>query len=247
MSNHCEFASAEIKQLLVANGLRDLDSAFAMGEPVDGEHGPLAGRHDHKCVVTLNLKGPSGDTRVYIKRQWRRERLLPRPTDIRHRIGVKCSPIHEWRGLRMMQRSGFDVSEPLAVFWQGWGFSRGAVVTRAVPPARSLRDFIGSGEFEAMEPDRRDSLIQAATRVVVRLHKRRMSWRSMKVKHFYPEETAPGSWRMWLIDCEGVYRWATRRDRRREWATFLNFITQRAPTLREEFCGAYQLAAKKAA
>jgi hypothetical protein len=184
---------------------------------------------------------------VYIKRQWRRERLLPRVTDIRHRINVKCSPVHEWHGLRMMQRSGFDVSEPLAVFWQGWGFSRGAVVTRAVPPSRSLRDMICSGAFEAMDQERRNSLVRAATDVVVRLHKLRMSWRSMKVKHFYPEEVAPNTWRMWLIDCEGVYRWATRRDRRREWATFLNFITQRAPLMREAFCGAYELAAKKAA
>jgi hypothetical protein len=247
VSDHYQFASAEIEQLLIANGLRDLNSAFELGEPVDGEHKSLAGRHEHKTVVTLQLKSPSGDVRVYIKRQWRRERLLPRPTDLRHRINVKCSPVHEWHGLRLMQRSGFDVSEPLAIFWHGWGFSRGAVVTRAVPPSRSLRDMICSGEFEAMDRGRRESLARAAADVVVRLHERRMSWRSMKVKHFYPEEVAPNSWRMWLIDCEGVYRWASRRDRRREWTTFLNFITQRAPALREAFCGAYEQAARKAA
>ena len=113
MSNHCQFASSDVQQLLVANGLRDLNSAFELGEAVGGAHKALAGRHEHKTVVTLKLESATGDVRVYIKRQWRRERLLPRPTDLRHRINVKCSPVHEWHGLRMMQRSGFNVSEGL--------------------------------------------------------------------------------------------------------------------------------------
>jgi hypothetical protein len=179
---------------------------------------------------------------VYIKRQWCRERWLPRPTDIRHRIAVKCSPIHEWRGLRILQDAGFLVAEPLAVYWKGWGFSRGAVVTRAVPPQYSLADWILSGEFEAMAPERRNHLIEAAAGVVARLHRARISWRSMKAKHFYPEETEAGSWRIWLIDCEGVYRWATRHDCQREWLAFLKYIAARTPALREAFLAAYFLA-----
>src|SRR5205085_9853670 len=117
--------------------------------------------------------------------QWSRDRWLPRPTDIRHRIGLQCSPIHEWRGLRMLQAAGFHVSEPLAVFWRGWGFSRGAVVTRAVPPAHSMADMLLSGELEQMDAAKRASLIDAAAKVVARLHRARISWRSMKAKHFY--------------------------------------------------------------
>ena len=138
---------------------------------------------------------------------------IPRPTDIRHRIGLQCTPIHEWRGLRILQNAGFNVSEPLAVFWKGWGLSRGAVVTRAVPPAWSMADMLLRGELQAMDAKRRNSLIDAAANVVARLHRARISWRSMKAKHFYPEELSDGTWRIWLIDCEGVDRWASRRDR----------------------------------
>jgi hypothetical protein len=59
---------------------------------------------------------------------------------------------------------------------------------------------------------------EAATKVVARLHRARISWRSMKAKHFYPEDIGGNRWRIWLIDCEGVYRWASRRDCEREWA-----------------------------
>ncbi len=172
-------------------------------------------------------------------RQRRRERWLPRPTDIRHRINLQCSPVHEWRGLKILESAGFDVSEPLAVFWSGWGLARGAVVTRAVPPRLSMADLLHSGELEAMSAARRSALIDAAVNVVVRLQRSRISWRSMKAKHFYPEEIPDGSWRIWLIDCEGVYRWASRRDCEREWQTYLKCFTAHAPTLREAFLSAY--------
>ena len=182
---------------------------------------------------------------VYIKRQWRRARLLPRPTDLRHRIGVKCSPIHEWRGLRILQSVGLHVAEPLALFWQGWGFSRGAVVTRAVPPAASLADMIARNELQAMTADRQQSLIGASVEVIRRLHRARISWRSLKAKHFYPEELRTGQWRIWLIDCEGVYRWASRRDCQREWHTFLHSLGKDAASLKSSLLRAYdkQLAA----
>jgi hypothetical protein len=242
MSHHCCFASDEVERLLAANGLRDVDAAFRVGEPLDDQHEARASRHDFKRVVKFDLHGPDGVTRVYIKRQWRRVRWLPRPTDLRHRIDVKCQPIHEWRGLHTLQDAGFHVAEPLALFWQGWGFSRGAVVTRAVPPRDSLADLILSGEFEAMDSQRRAAMIDAAANVIARLHRTHISWRSMKAKHFYPEETAPGTWRIWLIDCEGVYRRATRRDCQREWGTFLKYIAARTPGLRDAFLKAYSLA-----
>jgi hypothetical protein len=95
------------------------------------------------------------------------------------------------------------------------------------------------GELDAMAPERRTSLIEEAANVIARLHRLRMSWRSMKAKHFYPEETAPGTWRIWLIDCEGVSTWASRRDSRREWAEFLRFVTPRMLELRKTFLAAY--------
>jgi hypothetical protein len=241
LTSRCEFASDGIRQLLAVNGLHDLESALAIGEQVDAEHHARATRHTNKAVVTLNLQGADQPTRVYIKRQWKRERLLPRWTDLRHRTAVQCSPIHEWRGLQILKKAGFHVSEPLAVFWHGWGFSRGAVVTQAVPPKRSLADMIDSGEFKAMTGERRDALIQAAVGVVAKLYHRRISWRSMKVKHFYPEEIAPNSWRIWLIDCEGISKWALRRDCHRDWRGFLRYINTHVPSAREEFQAAYKI------
>lgn len=242
MSNHSRFASDDVARLLAANGIRDLDSAFEAGNAVEGEHERRATRHPFKRVVKLELKTAADRTAVYIKRQWGRDRWFPRPTDIRHRIGLQCSPVHEWRGLRMLQAAGFHVSEPLALFWSGWGFSRGAVITQAVPPARSMADMLLSGELEKMDGSKRDSLIDAAAKIVARLHRARISWRSMKAKHFYPEELGGNRWRIWLIDCEGVYRWASRRDCDREWRTYLRYFTSRAPGLQDSFLAAYELA-----
>jgi hypothetical protein len=238
VSDHREFVSDDVERLLTANGLHSLEAAFVLGAPVGDVHAERAIRHDFKRVVYLDLATPNGNCRVYIKRQWRRERLLPRPTDIRHRIGIKCTPIHEWRGLRIMQQAGMDVSEPLAVFWRGWGFSIGAVVTRAVPVNRSLDDLINSGDFARMTPARRSSLINAAVNVVKRIEQARLTWRSMKAKHFYPEETGDG-WRIWLIDCEGVSHRGPHSERQRQWNAFLQYITARMPELKDPFLKSY--------
>lgn len=239
MTNHAQFASDEIQTLLAANGVRDLSDAYRVGDLLDEEHLRRATRHKNKHVVKFELDGPKGPTSVYIKRQWRRERWFPRLTDIRHRINIQCSPVHEWRGLRILQDAGFNVSEPLAVFWSGWGLARGAVVTRAVPPAHSMADMLLRGELNAMPTERRSALIDAAVDVVVRLQHAGISWRSMKAKHFYPEALNDGSWRIWLIDCEGVYRWASRRDCEREWKTFLNGFIAHTPALEKPFLAAY--------
>lgn len=242
MSDHCRFASDETARLLAANGIRDLESAFQVGESLDDEHNGLATRHWNRRVVRFDLKDGSSASTVYIKRQWKAERWIPRPTDIRHRIALFCAPIHEWRGLSMLQDAGVHVSQPLAVFWRGWGFSRGAVVTRAVPSTRSMADMVVRGELERMDRAKRDSLIEASAKVIAKLHRARISWRSMKAKHFYPEDLGGDRWRIWLIDCEGVYRWASRRDCEREWRTYLSYFAARTPALRKAFQAAYSLA-----
>jgi hypothetical protein len=239
VGDRSRFVSEEVKQLLITNGIPDLGAAFDVGRPVDDMHAERAVRHDFKRIVNLDLKTPDGVLRVFIKRQWRRERLLPRLTEIRHRIGIKCTPIHEWRGLRIMQRAGLNVSEPLALFWRGWGFSSGAIVTQAVPVNRSLDDLISNGEFERMDLERRNLLIKAVVSVVERLRRARLAWRSMKAKHFYPEETSSNGWRIWLIDCEGVSTRCSRTEHKRQWKAFLHNITERLPDTREAFLENY--------
>jgi hypothetical protein len=242
MSNHSRFASDEIEKLFAKNGLRDLGDAFRVGEYLTDQHYRLATRHKHRHVVKFDLAGPDGTISVYIKRQWRRERWLPRPTDIRHRIHLQCSPVHEWRGLRMLEEIGVNVAQPMAVFWSGWGLARGAVVTRAVPTNLSMADLLLSGKLLEMPTDRLNALIDAAVNVIIRMHQARISWRSMKAKHFYPEELRDGAWRIWLIDCEGVYRWASRRDCDREWKTFVETFTSHTSVLRKPFLAAYHRA-----
>lgn len=243
MNYHALYASPEIEHRLVANGLRDLDASFRLGQPLDDQHEERGTRHFNKRVVRLQLKGGAADTTVYIKRQWKRERLIPRLTDLRHRIAIKSTPVHEWHGLRMLQQIGLHVSEPLALFWQGFGFKRAAVVTRAVPPTASMADMLETGELQAMHPVRREALIHTAADVVTRLHRAKISWRSMKAKHFYPEELAGGQWRIWLIDCEGVYRHASRHDRKREWQNFIDYFAKRTGGLQHELTAAYKAAA----
>ncbi len=243
MVNHREFASPQVAQLLEANGIHDLDSAFRVGEPLDEEHEGRATRHFNRRVVKVALRDESGATTdAYIKRQWKRDRLLPRPTDLRHRTRLLCSPVHEWRGLNTLQKAGFQVSEPLALFWSGWGFSRGAVVTRAVPPTRSISDLLYSGDLEQMDSAKRSSLIEAATRLIARFYKERISWRSMKAKHFYPEDLGSNNWRIWLIDCEGVCRRASCSDCERDWRSYLQSLAAHAPALHNAFIEAYQMA-----
>jgi hypothetical protein len=239
VSSHARFASEKIQSLFAANGIRDIEDAFRVGASVGEQHHHRATRHTNKVVVKLDLQSPEGVVAVYIKRQWRRERWIPRPTDIRHRINLQCSPVHEWRGLRILQNAGFNVSEPLAVFWNGWGLARGAVVTRAVPTSFSMADMLHSGDIERLPAKAQAALISAAVDVVKRFQALRFSWRSMKAKHFYPEEQRDGSWRIWLIDCEGVYRWSSERDHRREWQTFLSCFAKNAPELHEALTESY--------
>jgi len=191
----------------------------------------------------MDLKNGDGGT-VYIKRQWRREFWIPRPGDIWHGVRLQSSPIHEWRGLRILQAAGFHVSEPLAVFWRGWGLARGAVVTRSVPGQHSLADMIASGVLEQMEPRKRESLVEAAAKIVARMNRARIAWRSMKPKHFYPEELGPRTWRIWLIDCEDVFQRASRRECDRQWRMYLQSLGKRAPELRDAFFAAYDSALK---
>lgn len=140
----------------------------------------------------------------------------------------------------MLEKAGFHVSRPLALFYRGWGLVRGAIITQAVPPNVSMADLLLSGDLGAMESPRLHSLVTAAARVAARLHQSQLSWRSMKAKHFYPEELPNGKWRIWLIDCEGAYRNATQRDCEREWNVFLRYFATHTPSLGRQLTLAYR-------
>lgn len=208
----CCFASPGAQELLTVHGLVDLSAALTLGQPVAERHQRRAQRHAHKQVVCLPIESAGGSDFLYIKRQTRRTRLVPRWTDLRRGVGLWSSPMCEWRGLHLLRSAGFDAAEPLGLFWSGRGWSQAAIVTRAVPPRLSLTDMILEGVITSFTAEERTSLVDAVWRVIAQLSNARLAWRSMKPKHFYPQPLGNRSWKMWLIDCEGVHARASSRD-----------------------------------
>lgn len=222
-SKRC-FASCEAQSLLSTIGLVDLETAFTHGESLDGQYHLRATRHDHKQVVTLPIPSAQGTDRLYIKRQWRITRWVPRWTDLRRGVGLLSSPVCEWRGIHMMRSAGLNVPEPLALFWQGRGWSRAAVVIKAVPPVESLADMIERGDIAELSARDTAGLVDTIVAVFAKLDESQLAWRSMKAKHFYPEQLPNGAWSIWLIDCEGVHRSRLRKDRERGRRSFVNSL-----------------------
>jgi hypothetical protein len=222
-SKQC-FASDEAHALLRSFGLTDLEAAFTQGEQLGSQHRLRATRHEHKQVVTLPVQTPQGAERLYIKRQWRITRWVPRWTDLRRGVGLLSSPVCEWQGIHLMRSAGLAAPEPLALFWQGRGWSRAAVVIKAVPPDESLADLIEHGAIARLSSQELTCLIDDIVAVFTRLDEAKLAWRSMKAKHFYPERLASGDWRIWLIDCEGAHRSTLPRDRQRGRTSFLNSL-----------------------
>ncbi|MEE8452547.1 MAG: hypothetical protein V3R99_11555, partial [Thermoguttaceae bacterium] len=119
-----EFGSQAALNLLSANGLVDLETVFDCGEVI-----PC--RHQVKGVAVATLRDGDRPVRVFIKKQWRRSRLIPRLPDLRFGKAFSSYPLCEWRGLLRFRRLGLDTAEPLALFRHRWHPCRAAVVTGA--------------------------------------------------------------------------------------------------------------------
>ena len=210
------FASAAARALLEANGLLDLEAVLAAGDPLPG-----APRRRSRDVRKATLSG--GGT-VYIKRQLGRGRLWPRMTEVLH--GVAFQPVlqTEWDSIWRLRRAGLHAMEPLALFASRRWRSRHALVARAVPPERSLERLIWDGFLKRLPDAERRALAAAVAQVLNAIHGAGLTWRGMEAKHMYPEQLQDGAWRVWLIDCCGVYPGATDRDRRRDRWKLLHFM-----------------------
>lgn len=213
------YSSGEARALLEANGLDRLGPLFTTGNPVRSQ------RHLHKEVVRVLLRDRERRTEVpvFVKRQWRRGRLLPRLSDLLSLHPYPSDPVHEWQGLQRLRAVGLLAAEPLALFWCPFS-TRSAVVVREVPAPASLRDLLQSGALYALPPKRLDAVTAAIDQTLRRLRQARLGWRSLMAKHIYPEMLPDGSVRLWLIDCEGVYRVRTRRAHQRDEARFLDSV-----------------------
>ena len=218
------YASSDAQRLLTSAGLNSIDDAFRIGQPLEGMRRLKGSRHEYKEVVIANLARDNLSSQIYIKRQWRRERLLPRWTDVRRKRFTFGCPVAEWQGLMRLRSVGISAAEPLALFRQSWCSARSAILTRAVPAAHSLNELLDLGIVQTLHTDQAISLAGAVLHTIEQIQAAGLGWRSMKAKHFYPELLDTGEWRVWLIDCEGVYARASRRDRSKDRRRFLESL-----------------------
>ena len=226
MHNTTKFRSDEAREILQSNGLATLEDALNIGQPLSGAFAYRGSRHGHKEVVSVELNIGSGEGELhetfYIKRQWKRHRLIPRWTDIRRGNGFCSVAEAEWNGLRRMENAGIPVVEPWALFCGKSGV--GAIVTRAAPATHSLQDLLGEGLAMSFSESKRSELVSAIISTIMKIRAGQLAWRSMKAKHFYPHEVE-GSWRICLIDCEGVSKNALERDWRRSTSDFIKSLS----------------------
>ena len=226
MQNTTKFRSDEAREILTKNGLATLEDALKVGQPLSGAFAYRGSRHEHKEVVSVELNVGDGEEvrhdMFYIKRQWKRSRLIPRWTDIRRGNGFCSVAEAEWNGLRRMEHAGIPVVEPWGLFCGKSGV--GAIVTRAAPATHSLQDLLSDGLALNYSQSKRDQLVSAIISTITKIRSGQLAWRSMKAKHFYPHEVQ-GSWRVCLIDCEGVSENALERDWRRSTRDFIKSLS----------------------
>jgi hypothetical protein len=159
--------------------------------------------------------------RVFVKKQDRVLQRIPRLTDLRQGKAFWPYPVCEWRGLALFRQAGLLTAEPLALVRQGWYSPRSAVIVQSLPCQQHLGGLIREGLLQRLELPARSALIEAVVGTIERIHGAGLGWRGMESKHFYPRLEPDGAWQIWLLDCEGVHRRATRGDVRHQREKFV--------------------------
>ena len=173
------------------------------------------GRHDHKQVACLSIDVEDGPEKLFIKRQMRSPRLLPTLKGFREHGPFAGDPVREWQGLNLLRSWGLSAAEPLALFTRRLS-TESAVVTAGVPGGQSLRELVPAGFFDDLDDESLDLLIGAICRPIHTIHDHGFGWRGMDVRHIFPERRSDGDFRIWLIDCEGIYRRRRQSDADRD-------------------------------
>ncbi|MBN1441449.1 MAG: hypothetical protein JXA90_02020 [Planctomycetes bacterium] len=220
MKERAYFASEETRALLQSNGLADLTSAFGAGRPVE------TSRHGHKEVAVAEARAADGQpVRLFIKRQWKLPRLLPRLGDALRGGMFQPDPVREWQGLQKLRSAGLKAAEPLALFCAPLGV-RSAVVTREVPAQRSLADWLSASRAGELADEEMRALAAATMATMRRIHDAGIGWKGMSPKHLFPRSDGRGAFEVWIIDAEGVHAHLKRRDERRDFRNFLKGLHQ---------------------
>ncbi|MBC7817466.1 MAG: hypothetical protein IAG10_11295 [Planctomycetaceae bacterium] len=226
VADHQLIASERARALLAGNGLTSLEAVFDCGDPLPGARETFGNRHPNRGVVHTTLHGDGTSLRVFIKKQWRHERWIPRWNELWDGTAFLAMPAREWRGLNLLRAIGLDTAEPLALFTGGRFSARAAIVTCAVPAERDLLEMIEAGHLDRLPAADRQGLAQEIAVVIQRIHGAGYGWRSLKPKHLFPLRQSDGRWRIWLIDCETVQTRPTPKQALRERRRFLEQLAE---------------------
>lgn len=219
-------ASERARSLLTNFGLTSLEAVFSCGEPLPGARESFGNCHANRGVVHATLHGDGISQRVFIKKQWRHERWIPRWNELRDGSAFLAMPVREWRGLHLLRSIGLDAAEPLALFTDGRFSARSAIVTCAVPAEWDLLEMIEAGHLDRLPAADQQALARQIAVVIQRIHGAGFGWRSLKPKHLFPQQQSDGQWRIWLIDCETVQTRPTPKQALRERRHFLKELTE---------------------
>ncbi len=199
------FATDWARKLLTENGLADIDAVFAAGSRTQL-------RHTGRGVWETRLADEHGESvRVFVKMHWGRRRLWPRMTDLKTGQVFQSLPEREWRGIRQFQSIGLNVPERLVLFRDGMLSVRSAIVVREVLPRQSIDEMLQDGSWQQLSLDHRASLLEEVMSTLHTMYSAGVGWRGVSSRHFYPELQPDNSWKIWLIDCEGVHNRVTQK------------------------------------
>jgi hypothetical protein len=212
-SDQCKFifASDDARRICFRNGLFEGDDLYSLGSPVYHQH---RGR----CVHAATLEEETGQPLwVFIKKQTGRLRLIPRLTDLKTGQVFHSLPRREWDGIERLSSVGLHVPERLALYHEGLFFFRAAIVLREVPPRQSVDAMLRNGTWFRLASSEQDSILDAMVSTMETIHQAGLIWRGVSSKHFFPELQDDAAWKLWLIDCEGVYARRSTRARKQSY------------------------------
>ncbi|MCA9071957.1 MAG: hypothetical protein KDA84_23680 [Planctomycetaceae bacterium] len=211
LGDHWEFASATARSLIESNGFNDADRIFELIK---------TSIHSHKgrAVSPVSLIDESGQqVDAFVKMHWGRRRLIPRMAEIKTGQIFQNFPTMEWKGIQRLESVGLLVPERLALLRSGGLQFRDAVIVRRVPAQVSLDDSIRNGQWDALDRESQREILEGMVRVMQSIHQAGLGWRGTCTRHFFPELTSHGAWKLWLIDCEGIHPHLTHRGMSRDY------------------------------
>ncbi|MCC7424658.1 MAG: hypothetical protein IT428_30690 [Planctomycetaceae bacterium] len=205
--NRVIFGSDSARRLLERHGLIQLDRLFELGQSARA-------RHVGRCVYSRTVEDSNGlPVKLYIKLQEGRRRLWPRMTDLRTGQLFQTLAEREWSGIERLKQLGIPVPERMGLFnstpWSLW--FRAAVIVREVRPPFSIDELVSNGRWAAIARSDQDQILENVIATLRRIHGAGLGWRGSSSRHFFPERQPNGQWTSWLIDCEGVHRFASRK------------------------------------